>query len=204
MPRRGAEKVRLAVMLSGNGTTMAALLYASRLPGCPYEVVLVASNKPDARGLQIAQAEGIATFARTHKGLAREEHDALMDAALREAGADYVALCGYMRILSSGFVSSWNGRMFNTHPSLLPKFKGLHTHQRAIDAGESHAGCTVHLVTAGLDEGPALGQVAVPIIPGESADDLGDRVRLAEYQLYPRIVAAYVEERLREPAPDLP
>lgn len=204
MPKRGAEKARLSVMLSGNGTTMAALLYASRLDDCPYEIVLVASNKPDARGLQIAGAEGIATFSRTHKGLAREEHDALMNAALREADADYVALCGYMRILSPGFVAQWEGRMFNTHPSLLPKYKGLHTHQRAIDAGESHAGCTVHLVTAGLDEGPTLGQMAVPIIPGESAEALGDRVRLAEYQLYPRIVAAFVGENPRKLAPDLP
>ncbi len=190
-----AKKARLAVMLSGQGTTMAALLYASRLPGCPYEIVLAASNLPDARGLRIAEAEGVPTFARSHRGMAREDHDAVMDAALREAGADHVALCGYMRILSPGFVAKWEGRMFNTHPSLLPKYKGLDTHQRAIDAGESHAGCSVHLVTAGLDEGPILAQFPVPIIAGESAQMLGDRVRLAEYQLYPRAVADYITHR---------
>ena len=195
-----AEKARLAAMLSGNGTTMAALLYASRLPHCPYEIVLVASNNPDARGVQVAEAEGIPTFVRSHKGLRREEHEALMDAALREAGADYVALCGYMRILSPGFVAGWANRMFNTHPSLLPKFKGLDTHQRAIDAGESHAGCTVHIVTAGLDEGPTLGQMAVPILSGEDAASLGDRVRLAEYQLYPHVIGSYVKECLRPDA----
>ncbi len=124
-------------MLSGNGTTMSSLLFHSRLPGCPYEIVLVASNQPEARGLKIAAAEGIATFAHSHKGMDREAHEALIDAALREAGAEYIALCGYMRVLTAGFVDGWAGRMLNTHPSLLPKYKGLHTHERAIEAGDS-------------------------------------------------------------------
>ncbi len=188
-------RARLACLLSGNGTTMSALLYQSRLPDCPYEIVLVASNKPDARGLKIAEAEGIATFAHPHRGLTREEHEAIMNEALRDAGAEYVALCGYMRIFSPAMPEKWAGRMFNTHPALLPKFKGLDTHQRAIDAGESHGGCTVHLVTEELDGGPVLGQIAVPILSDDTAETLGHRVVLAEYQLYPRMVADYVRQR---------
>lgn len=192
MPESGPEKARVACLLSGNGTTMSALLFASKLPDCPYEIVLVASNVPDAPGLQIAAAEGIATFAHDHRGMDRAAHEAIMDAALREAGAEYLALCGYMRILTPGFVAGWEGRMVNTHPSLLPKFKGLDTHQRAIDAGEQFGGCSVHVVTAELDGGPLLGQMPVAILPSDTADSLARRVLLAEYQLYPRMFAAYV------------
>ena len=192
-------KARVAVMLSGTGTTMAALLFASRQADCPYEIVLVASNAPDAYGLAVAAAEGIPTFAHPHKGMAREAHEAIMLDALAKSGADYVALCGYMRILTAGFVERWSGRMLNTHPSLLPKYKGLDTHQRAMDAGETHGGCTVHLVTPELDDGPVLGQTAVAILPGDTADTLGNRVRMAEYQLYPRMLADYVG---REMDPD--
>lgn len=191
------EKARVAVMLSGNGTTMSSLLFHSRLPDCPYEIVLVASNVPEARGLKIAEAEGIATFAHSHRGLEREAHEAIMDAALREAGAEYIALCGYMRVLTSRFVEGWNGRMLNTHPSLLPKYKGLHTHERAIEAGDTHGGCSVHVVTAELDGGPLLGQVPVHILPDDTADSLGARVLMAEYQLYPRMLADYVARPYR-------
>ncbi|MCW2394782.1 formyltetrahydrofolate-dependent phosphoribosylglycinamide formyltransferase [Sphingobium sp. B8D3C] len=193
------SKAKVAVMLSGTGTTMTSLLYASRLPDCPYEIVLVASNKPEARGLTVAAAEGVATFAHSHKGMSREAHEAIMLDALRASGADYVALCGYMRILTADFVGQWAGRMLNTHPSLLPKFKGLDTHQRAIDAGDSHGGCTVHLVTPALDDGPVLGQIPVAILPEDTADTLAQRVLYAEYQLYPRMLASYVG---REMDPD--
>ncbi|MCW2366154.1 phosphoribosylglycinamide formyltransferase-1 [Sphingobium sp. B7D2B] len=193
------SKAKVAVMLSGTGTTMTSLLYASRLPDCPYEIVLVASNKPEARGLTVAAAEGVATFAHSHKGMGREAHEAIMLDALRASGADYVALCGYMRILTADFVGQWAGRMLNTHPSLLPKFKGLDTHQRAIDAGDSHGGCTVHLVTPALDDGPVLGQIPVAILPEDTADTLAQRVLYAEYQLYPRMLASYVG---REMDPD--
>jgi phosphoribosylglycinamide formyltransferase 1 len=189
-------KARVAVLLSGTGTTMMSLLYAARLPDCPYEIVLVASNRPDARGLSVAATEGIATFAHSHKGLAREDHEAIMQAALIRSGADTVALCGYMRILTPGFVARWSGRMLNTHPSLLPKYTGLHTHARALAAGDSHGGCTVHLVTAQLDEGPILGQIPVAILPGDTAETLAQRVLYAEYQLYPRMLAAYVGREL--------
>ncbi|HTK71455.1 MAG TPA: phosphoribosylglycinamide formyltransferase [Croceibacterium sp.] len=193
-----ARKARVAVMLSGNGTTMSSLLFHSRLADCPYEIVLVASNVPEARGLAIAAAEGVAAFAHSHKGLAREAHEAIMDKALRDAGAEFIALAGYMRVLTEGFVDKWSGRMLNTHPSLLPKFKGLHTHQRAIEAGETHGGCSVHVVVPELDAGPLLGQIAVRILPDDTPESLEKRVLMAEYQLYPRMLADYVS-RERDP-----
>lgn len=192
-------KARVAILISGSGTNMAALLYASRAPACPYEVVLVASNDPNAGGLKLAEAEGVPTFALSHKGMDRESHDGAMDKAIRQSGADHVALAGYMRILTPGFVRSWEGRMLNIHPSLLPKYKGLHTHQRALDAGDKVAGCSVHLVTAELDDGPVLGQTEVAILPGDSAESLAARVLIAEHQLYARTLAAYVR---RDTDPD--
>ena len=185
-------KAKVAVLISGAGTNMAALLYASKLPSCPYEIVLVASNNSDAEGLKIAAAEGIPTFTKSHIGLDRAAHGAVMHEAIVEAGATYVALAGYMRILSTGFVAKWDGRMLNIHPSLLPKYKGLHTHQRAIDANDTVAGTSVHLVTAELDDGPVLGQIEVAILPGDTADTLADRVKMAEYQLYPKTLADFV------------
>jgi formyltetrahydrofolate-dependent phosphoribosylglycinamide formyltransferase len=187
-----ADRARVAVFISGSGTNMAALLYASRLPDCPFEVVLVLSNAPDAGGLALARVEGVATFALPHKGMPRAEHDAAMDAEVLRAGAEYIALAGYMRILSPEFVARWEGRMINIHPSLLPKYTGLHTHQRALDAGDAHAGCTVHLVTADLDEGPILGQIPVATRAGDTAHTLAARVLIAEHQLYPRCLADLV------------
>ena len=178
---------------------MAALLYAAKADDCPYEIVLVASNNPDAAGLKLAEAEGIATFAHSHKGLSREAHDDIMHEALVAAKTDYVALAGYMRILSPEFVGQWEGRMLNIHPSLLPKYKGLHTHERAIEAGDSHGGCSVHLVTAELDDGPILGQTPVAILPGDTSDSLAARVLIAEHQLYSRVLSDYVA---RETSPD--
>lgn len=185
-------RTKVAVFIGGSGTNMAALLYASRLADCPYEIVLVASNNPDAGGLVLAAAEGIATFALPHKGMARADHDAAMEAQVLAAGAKFIALAGYMRILSAEFVARWEGRMVNIHPSLLPRYPGLDTHQRAIAAGDSHGGCTVHLVTADLDAGPPLGQIAVAIRPGDSAETLAARVLIAEHQLYPRCLAELV------------
>jgi len=134
----------------------------------------------------------VPTFALSHKGLARAEHDKAMDAAIRESGAQWVALAGYMRILTPKFVAGWEGRMVNIHPSLLPKYTGLHTHERAIEAGDSHGGVTVHLVTAELDDGPILGQTPVAIIPGDTPDSLAARVLIAEHQLYSRCLARLV------------
>ena len=188
------ERAKVAVLISGSGTNMAALLYASRAADCPYEIALVASNNAEAGGLRLAEAEGVPTLALPHKGMARLDHDMAMDAAIRASGAQFVALAGYMRILTPEFVGGWQGRMVNIHPSLLPKYKGLHTHDRAIEAGDSHGGCTVHLVTAELDDGPILGQTPVAIVPGDTADSLAARVLIAEHQLYSRCLARLVSQ----------
>ena len=192
-------KAKVAVLISGRGSNMAALLYAAKADDCPYEIVLVAANDPQASGLALAAAEGIPTFGHSHKGLKRAEFDQIIDAQLRAAGAQYVALAGYMRLLSPPFVSAWEGRMLNIHPSLLPKYKGLDTHQRAIDAGDAQAGCSVHIVTAELDDGPVLGQTPVAILPGDTADSLAARILIAEHQLYARTLADFVT---RERHPD--
>ena len=192
-------KARVAVLISGAGTNMAALLYAAKAETCPYELVFVGSNDPDAAGLKIAEAEGIATWSLSHKGMNRDAFDALVDEQLRTAGAEYVALAGYMRILSDEFVARWAGRMLNIHPSLLPKYKGLNTHQHAIDAGDKFGGCSVHVVTPELDDGPVLAQTKVAILPGDTAETLAARVRFAEHQLYPATLAAFVT---RERSPD--
>ena len=193
------ERARVAVLISGGGTNMAALLYAAKAQDCPYEIVLVGSNNPDAGGLRLAEAEGVRTFALPHKGMTRADHDGAMHDALIAAGANYVALAGYMRILTPEFVGRWEGRMLNIHPSLLPLYKGLHTHERALEAGDRLAGCSVHLVTADLDDGPVLGQTEVAIIPGDTAESLATRVLIAEHQLYSRVLAAHVS-RHRDPA----
>jgi phosphoribosylglycinamide formyltransferase 1 len=185
-------KTRIAVLISGSGTNMAALLYAAKASDSVYEIVLVASNNPQAQGLKLAAAEGIATFVQPHKGIDRAVHDAMMHDRIVHSGAEYVALAGYMRILSSEFVARWESRMLNIHPSLLPKYKGLETHRRAIETGDSHGGCSVHLVTAELDDGPVLGQTEVSIIPGDTAETLAARVLIAEHQLYPKMLADYV------------
>ncbi len=192
-------KTPVAIFISGHGTNMAALLYASRADDCPYEVVLVASNNPDAPGLTLARAEGIPTFAHPHSGLDRVDHDAIMERAALDAGAHYIALAGYMRLLSPEFAERWAGRMLNIHPSLLPKYKGLNTYARALEAGDTQAGCSVHLVTAEVDDGDVLGQRAVAVLPGDTVETLAARVRIAEHQLYPRVLSAWVR---RENTPD--
>nr|WP_298929229.1 phosphoribosylglycinamide formyltransferase [uncultured Erythrobacter sp.] len=192
MAEAASNRAKVAIFISGGGTNMAALLYASLLDDSAYEVVLVASNKADAGGLKIAAAEGIATFVHSHKGHSRETHDAAMEEALIGSGADYLVLAGYMRILSDEFVRRWEGRILNIHPSLLPKYKGLDTFARAIAAGDSHAGASVHVVTPELDAGEVLAQARVAIRDEETAATLAERVKFAEHQLYPRAVADYV------------
>jgi phosphoribosylglycinamide formyltransferase 1 len=194
-----AIKARVAVLISGRGSNMAALIYAAKHPDCPFEIVLVASNNPDAEGLMLAAAEGIAIFSASHVGLKRADFDAIIDTEIRNIGADYVALAGYMRLLSPEFVIHWDNRMLNIHPSLLPKYKGLHTHERALEAGDSVAGCSVHIVTAELDDGEVLGQTQVAIVPGDTVESLAARTLIAEHQLYSRVLADFVS---RESAPD--
>ena len=186
------DRARLGILISGTGSNMAALLYASRLPDAPYDVALVASNNPAAPGLALAAAEGVPTFARDHRGIARADFDGLIDAELTRAGVTHVALAGYMRLLSDAFVARWAGRMVNIHPSLLPAHKGTHVHEAVLAAGDAVTGATVHLVTPDLDGGPILGQVRVAVVPGETPASLAARVLHAEHQLYPRVVADLV------------
>ncbi|WP_448664490.1 phosphoribosylglycinamide formyltransferase [Sphingomonas sp. CJ20] len=185
-------KRRLGVLISGRGSNMASLVEAARAADCPYEVVLVASDKPEAPGLAWAAAQGVATFAQSPKGMLKAEYEARIDAALRDAGVEAIALAGYMRLLSDGFVAAWRDRIVNIHPSLLPKYKGLDTHARAIAAGDAVAGCSVHVVTEELDAGALLGQAEVPILPGDTADTLAERVLAEEHKLYPRVVADWL------------
>ncbi len=180
---------KVAVLISGRGSNLQALLDAEQ---DAYRIALVVSNVEAAGGLAIARDAGIATFALAHKGYARADFDEIVDDQLRMHEVEAVALAGYMRILSPGFVERWAGRMINIHPSLLPLYKGLHTHQRAIDAGDAEGGCSVHLVTAGLDEGPVLAQAAVPILPSDTPDTLAARVLVEEHRLYPQALADLV------------
>ncbi|UZK67890.1 phosphoribosylglycinamide formyltransferase [Sphingomonas sp. M1-B02] len=171
---------------------MAALVEATRAENCPYEVVLVASDKPEAAGLVWAGEHGIATFAHSPKGVPKSEYEAAIDAALRDAGVEAIALAGYMRLLSAEFVARWEGRIVNIHPSLLPKYKGLDTHRRALVAGDMVAGCSVHFVTEELDAGEILGQTEVRIEARDTPETLAERVLAAEHRLYPRIVAEWL------------
>lgn len=186
-----AERARLAILISGRGSNMAALLYASKLPDCSYQIVLVASDKPEATGLKLAEAEGVPTFA-APADLKKAELFTTLSEKLHESGAEFVALAGFMRILPAEFVQDWEGKILNIHPSLLPKYKGLDTHARALEAGDLIAGCSVHIVTAELDDGPVLGQIEVAVLPGDTPDSLAARVLLAEHQLYPRVLAEFV------------
>jgi phosphoribosylglycinamide formyltransferase-1 len=182
----GAKKVRVAVLISGRGSNMVALLEAARDPAYPAEIVLVLSNNPEAEGLTRAAAAGIPTQAIDHRAYPdRASFDAAVDAALREAGADLVCLAGFMRILTDGFVEGWAGRMLNIHPSLLPLFKGTHTHAQALAAGVRLHGCTVHFVVPELDAGPIVAQAAVPVHQGDDPDSLAARVIVQERRLYP-------------------
>ena len=185
------RKARVAVLISGRGSNMQALIEAARSEDYPAKIALVIANQPDAGGLEIAAAAGIEALALDHRPYAkdREAHERVIDAALRERRIEIVALAGYMRVLTPFLVRSWSGRMINIHPSLLPKYPGLHTHERAIAAGDAEAGCTVHLVTEGVDEGPILGQARAPILPGDTADTLAARVLAEEHKLYPRCLA---------------
>lgn len=184
-------KTRVAVLISGAGSNMAALIDAGQTPDSGYEVALVLSNVEGAGGLAIAAAKGVATVAIPHKpfGKDREAHERMVDEALRAAKVEVIALAGYMRVLTPWLVGGWRDRMLNIHPSLLPKYPGLDTHARAIAAGDDQAGCSVHLVTEGVDEGPILAQGRVPILPDDTPRTLAQRVLQIEHDLYPRALA---------------
>lgn len=183
---------RIAVLLSGRGSNMVALAEAARAPGFPATLALVVSNRPQAEGLATAAALGFETLALPHGAYPdRAAFDAALSAALRAHAIDLVVLAGFMRILTPGFIRDWEGRILNIHPSLLPKYPGLDTHARALAAGDSEAGCTVHVVTETLDDGPILAQARVPIRPGDTAETLAARVLEAEHRLYPVAVADF-------------
>jgi phosphoribosylglycinamide formyltransferase-1 len=187
-----ADKVRVAVLVSGRGSNMLALSeYKRRDPDRAYEIALVASNVPEARGLVLAKRLGLKTWALSHLGMDRREFDLKVDAALREHDVELVALAGYMRLLSPEFVARWQGRILNIHPSLLPLHKGLDTHRRALLAGDEFAGCSVHLVTDDLDSGPVIAQAQVRILPRDDPDSLAERVLEAEHALYPVALEAF-------------
>lgn len=181
------SRLRLAILISGRGSNMEALLEAAKDPAYPAQPVMVLSNNPDAKGLDTARAAGITALGIDHRpfGKDREAFERQMDDALKQAGVDIIALAGFMRVLTPWFVREWTGRMINIHPSLLPKYPGLDTHQRAIDAGDSAAGCSVHWVTEGVDEGEIIAQAVVPIKTGDTADSLSARILPQEHKLYP-------------------
>ena len=162
-----------------------------RDPERTYKLALVASNVPEARGLVLAKRLGIPTWAKSHEGMKRAEFDALLDEQLHAHEIEIVALAGYMRLLSPGFVEKWEGRILNIHPSLLPLHKGLDTHKRAILAGDEYGGCSVHIVTPDLDAGPVVAQAKVKILPRDDAESLAERVLEEEHRLYPLALEEY-------------
>lgn len=188
MSGQAVNQHKIAILISGRGSNMMALVEQAR----GYEVALVASDKPDAPGLAWARDRGLATWALSPKGIGKAAYEAQLDAALRAAGVTVIALAGYMRLVSDDFVTRWRDRIVNIHPSLLPLYKGLDTHRRAIEAGDAEGGCSVHIVTEELDGGRLLGQTRVPILPGDDANALAARVLIAEHALYPRILAEFV------------
>jgi phosphoribosylglycinamide formyltransferase 1 len=188
------DMLRLGVLISGRGSNLQALIEACAATDFPARIALVISNKADAYGLERAKAAGLASQVISHRDFTtREDFDAHMTSALRAANVELVCLAGFMRILSAGFVQAWDGKLINIHPSLLPSFKGLHTHERAIEAGCKLHGCTVHFVEPELDEGPIILQAAVDVLDDDTAETLGTRVLEQEHLLYPRAVRLIAE-----------
>lgn len=189
---------RIAILFSGRGSNLQALIDAVSQSDFPAEVVLAISNRPRAPGLEIASKSGVPQSVIDHKDFqSREDFDAALDEVLRMAKVDYVCLAGFMRMLTPGFVNDWRGKLVNIHPSLLPAFKGLHVHERMIDSGVKIAGCTVHFVSAEVDAGPIIGQAAVPVLPSDSAETLAARILEQEHKLYPACLRLLAESKAR-------
>ena len=189
---------RLAILISGRGSNMRALVEACRTPGFPAEPAVVVADRPGAAGLEIARGYGLPVATvdrRRHAG--RESFDAALHTAIAGRGADLVCLAGFMRLLGPGFVARWRDRLLNVHPSLLPAFKGLDTHARALAAGVRLAGCTVHFVRPAMDDGPIVVQAAVPVLPGDGVESLARRVLVEEHRIYPLAVRWVAEGRVR-------
>lgn len=195
-------RVRTGVLISGRGSNLQALLDAAANPDFPAEIVCVISNRPGAGGLSRAEAAGVTALTVDHKAFdTREAFEDALHGELTNQGVELVCLAGFMRLLTPGFVHRWTGRMINIHPSLLPSFKGVDTHQRALDAGVKLTGASVHFVSAEMDAGPIIGQAAIPVLPGDNAQALAARVLAAEHLLYPECLrqiasgAARLEDR---------
>ncbi len=190
-------KKRVAILISGSGSNMEALVRAMARPDYPAEPVLVLSNRPHAGGLARAEALGVPTAVVDHRpfGQDRAAFEAALNEALEAARPDILCLAGFMRILTGGFISKWRGRMLNIHPSLLPRYRGLDTHARAIAAGDRQAGCSVHEVTAELDGGPVLGQARLDIRPDDTPETLAARVLKLEHRLYPLVLERFARGR---------
>jgi len=195
---KAGAKLKLGVLISGRGSNLQALIDATADPSFPAEIALVISNRTDAGGLARAGAAGIATKVIPHKEFAsREAFDTALDTALRQADVGLVCLAGFMRLLTPSLVSHWSGRMLNIHPALLPAFRGLHTHERALAAGVKIHGATVHFVVPEVDSGPIVAQAAVPVLDGDTADTLADRVLAVELRLYPLALALVAGGKVR-------
>ncbi|HGM5581689.1 TPA: phosphoribosylglycinamide formyltransferase [Pseudomonas putida] len=193
-----SKTCNVVVLLSGSGSNLQALIDSTAAPESPARIRAVISNRPDAYGLERAQAAGIETAVLEHGGFdGREAFDAALVQLIDGFAPDLVVLAGFMRILSGDFVRHYQGRLLNIHPSLLPKYKGLHTHQRALDAGDAEHGCSVHFVTEELDGGPLVVQAVVAVAPGDDAQSLAQRVHQQEHQIYPLAVRWFAEGRLR-------
>lgn len=189
---------RIAILISGRGSNMVSLIEAAREPGFPATIALVVSNRPDAGGLDRARAAGITALSIDHKAYSsRESFEQALDAALTEHAIDFICLAGFMRVLTPWFVERWTGRMINIHPSLLPLFRGTHTHQRALEEGVLVHGCTVHFVVPELDAGPIIAQAAVPVVPGDTEESLAKRVLAQEHILYPQALRMICDGRAR-------
>ncbi len=190
--------MKTAVLISGRGSNLQALIEAGAEPGWPAEIVLVISNQPGAKGLERAEAAGIATAVINHRDFdGREPFDRAMTGAIEAAGAEFVCLAGFMRLLSDGFIDHWRDRLVNIHPSLLPAYKGLDVQQRALDAGEKESGCTVHFVRPEMDTGPIILQARVPVLPDDDAGTLAARILEQEHVIYPKAVRLIAEGRVR-------
>ncbi len=186
---------RVAILISGGGSNMVSLVEAMAGGGFNAEPVLVLANSADAGGIAKANAKGIATEVVDHRPFKgdRAGFEAVLHDTIAKYQPDIICLAGFMRVLTAGFIDKWDGKMLNIHPSLLPKYTGLHTHQRALDAGDTKAGCSVHVVTAKLDDGPLLGQAVVPVLPDDTAKTLAARVLIEEHKLYPTALQAFVK-----------
>lgn len=192
------KKLKIAVLISGRGSNMGSLARAAMDPEFPVEIVLVLSNRPNVAGLELAQEHGIPIRVVDHKSFdSREAHEDAVTEAIKASSAEFICLAGYMRILGDGFVAQWRGKLINIHPSLLPSFRGVDTHERALERGVRIHGCTVHFVNTELDGGPIIAQAAVRVEPNDTPESLATRVLEAEHKLYPHALSLIANQQVR-------